>query len=73
MGVAAPSVLASYGELQDNARKDLTPRRVLARICGKKVASEYELDGVQPIRPDWVAGMFMAFRWDAFAAIPASR
>ncbi|MEW6073249.1 MAG: glycosyltransferase [Planctomycetota bacterium] len=69
VGVAAPRVLSPAGELEDSVRRDLTPGRVLARVWRGPRAHEYDLAGAPPLRPDWVAGMFMAFRWEAFGAV----
>ena len=57
-GIAAPTVRARDGRLEDSARRLLTPIDVLLRRLGLR-RTDFE-------RPAWVAGMFMAFRADVF-------
>jgi GT2 family glycosyltransferase len=68
IGVAAPSMIDSQGNLQDNARKFPTPRRILARRKRKEKLSDFPNDnGI--IYPDWVAGMFMLLPADVFSRV----
>lgn len=69
VGVAGPRVLDSTGRLQDSARRDLTPGRLFARAWRRNGTHLPELSEDRPLHPDWVAGMFMAFRWESFAAV----
>jgi GT2 family glycosyltransferase len=60
--VAAPLVHGSDGVLQDSARPLPTPWRILGKAVGLGSAR----DGPAP---DFVAGMFMLFRAEAFARL----
>ena len=68
-GLIAPGVIGPDGGLQDSARKLLTPARLLMRI-GRGLAipglSQAPLIGPEL---DWIAGMFLIVRRDAFEAI----
>jgi N-acetylglucosaminyl-diphospho-decaprenol L-rhamnosyltransferase len=57
VGLAAPIVVNSAGEIEITARRFPTPFRIL-RKCWEKEVSEYSTDA-GPAYPDWVAGMFM--------------
>lgn len=59
-GVAAPTVVEPDGRVADSARSLLTPWELIAR----------RLPGYRsPHSPAWLAGMFLVFRCDAFAAV----
>lgn len=63
VGIIAPAVYNSRGELEDSARQLPTPLRLLKRQFSRR--NDYaELEG--PVAVDWVAGMFMLFRSDFF-------
>jgi len=69
VGVVAPMLVDSSGKVQDSARKFPTPLRIMTRAIGRKYNShEYRVHGKR-IMPDWVAGMFMLFSADQYAAI----
>ena len=55
--ITAPAVLNPEGELEDSARRLLTPLDVVARRFGKR--ADYQ-------EPAWLAGMFLLFRSEAF-------
>jgi len=62
VGIVAPRVRGSDGRLADNARRILTPRRLLTdRLRPSRRRTDYPLDSV-PCEPDWIAGMFMIVR-----------
>lgn len=65
IGLVAPTVYGIDKTLEDNARKLPTPSRIIAKLFGKK--------GIWQVKecnqPDWVAGMFMAFRSSVFKKI----
>ncbi len=61
VGVAAPVVVGSRGEVQDSRRRLPTPLRALRRLIARPRAAD------EPV--DWVAGMFMAFRTATFRAV----
>jgi hypothetical protein len=68
VGVAAPLVVDATGEPEDSARRFPTLRSLSAKVLGLAPRLDYEI-GDEPFSPDWVAGMFMLFRREAFAAV----
>jgi N-acetylglucosaminyl-diphospho-decaprenol L-rhamnosyltransferase len=63
LGIIAPAVYNSKGELEDSARQLPTPLRLLKRQFSRR--NDYaEVEGTVAV--DWVAGMFMLFRADFF-------
>jgi N-acetylglucosaminyl-diphospho-decaprenol L-rhamnosyltransferase len=68
VGVAAPLVVNSSGKVQLTARKFPTTIALLERLLGIKSSSHYPVGG-NSYTVDWVAGMFMLFRREAFAAV----
>lgn len=67
-GVVAPRIVDPVGRTEDNARRFPTPSGLVAKALGRAGALDYEI-GSSPFSPDWVAGMFMLFRHDAFRAV----
>jgi len=68
IAVAAPLVLGPDGEIEDSARRFPTPGILLRKLLHLHTKREYPL--AEPVAfPDWVAGMFMLFRRDAFDAL----
>jgi N-acetylglucosaminyl-diphospho-decaprenol L-rhamnosyltransferase len=67
--VAAPMVLGPLGNREDSARRFPTPERLFAKLLRRgKPAQDYpQSDGA--FRADWVAGMFMFFRSEAYASL----
>ncbi len=65
IGVAAPCVKGVYGSLEDSAREIPTPLRLFLKVFGRKGQMNTDIDGACCL-PDWVAGMFMLFRCEAF-------
>lgn len=64
--VAAPLVRNSLGDVEDNIRTFPTMRSLLSKALGVS-DGRCLLSGDSPIFfPEWVAGMFMLFRSDAF-------
>jgi GT2 family glycosyltransferase len=55
--LAAPAVVSPQGELEDSARRLLTPIDVMLRRFHRR--TDYQ-------EPAWLAGMFLVFRADAF-------
>ena len=65
VAVAAPVVLSPSGAIEDSARRFPT----VASLARKALAAGPVLDyaiGAEPLSPDWVAGMFMLLRREAF-------
>ncbi|MCB1907701.1 MAG: glycosyltransferase [Rhodocyclaceae bacterium] len=69
IGIVAPRVYGADGQLADNARRVLTPRRLLRdRLVPGRRRSDYPDAGVA-CEPDWVAGMCLLVRRRAFEAL----
>lgn len=68
VGLVAPRVVDSNGNTEDSARHFPTISNLVAKaILGRRGVYD-SLDG-QPLQVDWVAGMFMIFRAEAFSEI----
>lgn len=67
LGIVAPVVLDPSEKVTDSARLTITPFRIGKRILGNKTP-DYCI-GSEPVLPDWVAGMFMLFSGEVFAAL----
>ena len=68
IGIAAPLILNTSGEIEDSARRFPTPLKILCKAFGKCKDSDYLVKD-KPIFPDWVGGMFMLFPRDVFKKI----
>ena len=66
IGAVAPTIVNSKGDTEDNARRFPTVARLLKRIVGPANGPDYDT-GQGIFSPDWVAGMFIVFRREAFA------
>lgn len=69
VGLVAPLVLASDGAPEDSMRHFLTPWSMMKRIIGLNSGTYLLRQGEADIAPDWVAGMFMLFRSQAYAKV----
>ena len=68
LALVGPRVCGPDGRVEDSARKFPTLGRLLFKALAGAAGPDYPLDrGV--IEVDWVAGMFMAIRREAFAAV----
>lgn len=67
--LAAPRTLAMDGTEQDSIRHFPTPIGLLSKALGGSKGAYALSDGCEPFFPDWVGGMFMLFRSDAFKCI----
>jgi GT2 family glycosyltransferase len=67
VGVAAPLVVSPGGAVEDSARRFHTPLALLGRALGRG-AIDYP-GAATAFSPDWVAGMFMLFRREAFERV----
>jgi len=65
VGACAPTVLSAQGQREDNVRRFPTVTRMFSRVVLKRRAPDYVF-GPDPMAVDWVAGMFVVFRRDAF-------
>jgi hypothetical protein len=69
LGLVAPVIIDLNGIRSDTMRKKLTPCSIFNRVIGlgKNLCSSDSSVGI--LFPDWVAGMFMLFRSQAFNKI----
>jgi GT2 family glycosyltransferase len=67
VGVAGPRVVDSAGAPQPSYRSVPTPGELFAKALGK--ARAISTAPASLASPDWIAGMFMFFRREAFAAV----
>ncbi|MHB8348379.1 MAG: glycosyltransferase [Acidiferrobacterales bacterium] len=66
VGVVAPLVRSVEGAVEDSARRMPTPLIIIDKLFDRNQKPDYRI-GMEPINPDWVAGMFMLFRSDVYA------
>ena len=67
-GACAPLVFNSHGRLEDSARRFPTIARLLRRVVLRDRSPDYEWQGTSQT-VDWVAGMFVMFRREAFEQV----
>lgn len=60
IGMAAPLVVSTDGNLEDSARLFPTPLKILCKLFGGCKGSDYIISDM-PVYPDWVGGMFMLY------------
>ncbi len=65
IGVIAPQVVNSAGDLEDSARCFPTPLEIIGKMFGRASATP-EPTAEEVSFPDWVAGMFMLFPREVF-------
>ena len=68
VGLVAPLILGPDGSIEDSARPFPTLSSLLRKALGIVPRQYYEI-GSRSISPDWVGGMFILLRRDAFAAV----
>ena len=68
IGAVAPLILGPDGAIEDSARPFPTLSSLVGKALGAEPERYYEI-GEESISPDWVGGMFMLLRRDAFAAV----
>jgi hypothetical protein len=66
--VAGPLVRSPEGRIEDSARRFPTAGSLLKKLLVETKAPDYPADR-GPLEVDWLAGMFMLFRTDAFRAV----
>jgi len=66
--LVAPRVVDENGAIEDNARFVPTPLTILEKALGVAKRLDYPISN-NPFFPDWVAGMFMLFKREAFAQV----
>lgn len=65
VGACAPLVLSAQGTVEDSARRFPTVRRLIERTLLGRRQADYDVSRGS-VSVDWVAGMFVAFRREAF-------
>ena len=66
VGLVAPRITNLAGQSEDSIRHFPTPKALALKLVGMD-NSRYEFDAGAPVFcPDWVAGMFMLFRVEAY-------
>ena len=69
VGLVAPLIKNPTGQIEDSIRHFPTLTQLALKAWGKD-NSPYKIEaGAPDLCPDWVAGMFMLFRAEAFAAL----
>jgi GT2 family glycosyltransferase len=68
VGLVGPIVKNSKGLMEDTIRKFPNLYKLIAKIFKDNSISDYEI-GSHPFVVDWLAGMFMLFRREAFADV----
>jgi len=69
VGLVAPAILSAAHRVEDNARRFPTPWSLLRRRTGGNDGRYHYAQGDAAMAVDWVAGMFMLARTEAFRAI----
>lgn len=69
VGVVAPAILSAGLDVEDSARRFPTPWSLLRRRAGGEDGRYIYALGQSPFAVDWVAGMFMLLRREAFSAV----
>ena len=71
IGAAGPAVRSSRGSYEDSARRFPTMLSLLRKAAIGVRTLDYQplLDAGAPFEVDWLAGMFIVFRREAFAAV----
>lgn len=69
VGLVAPLVVGPSGEAEDSMRCFLTPWSMLKRVLRLDSGAYSLRQGGSDFKPDWVAGMFMLFRSEAYAKV----
>jgi GT2 family glycosyltransferase len=68
VGAVAPVILSINGTIEDSARRFPTVTRLMRRVFLRQRQPDYLWDNV-PIEVDWIGGMFVLFRPEAFNAL----
>ncbi|HYA28639.1 MAG TPA: glycosyltransferase family 2 protein, partial [Acidobacteriota bacterium] len=68
IGVIAPRVIDPEGRIEDNARRFPTLTTLFGKALGVSARLDYPMTS-ESFEPDWVAGMFMLFKAEAFRRV----
>lgn len=69
VGLVAPLVVGTAGVPEDSMRCFLTPWSMVKRVLGLNSGAYSVRQGGCDFAPDWVAGMFMLFKSEAYAKV----
>lgn len=69
VGLVAPLVVGYTDFPEDSMRRFITPLSMVKRVLGIDSGAYYSQKNEINIEPDWVAGMFMLFRSEAYAKV----
>ena len=69
VSISAPAIVNSDRTLEDSARRFPTPLGIILKLLGVSDGSYTFSVGDQPLRPDWLAGMFLLIRSEHFATV----
>ncbi|MHC1745031.1 MAG: glycosyltransferase [Syntrophobacteraceae bacterium] len=69
VGCVAPRVVDSSGRIENSARSFPTPASLVLKALGCEPAWTDDAVGENCLFPDWVAGMMMLFRAEAYEAV----
>lgn len=69
LGLIAPVVKNKGLAIEDSARRIPTPLRIMQKVLRRKRKADYEISTAKVIYPEWIAGMFMAVRWELYSQI----
>jgi len=69
IGIIAPLIINGDHSIEDSARRLPTPVRLIKRILTPKKDGKLDYNMKKMIYPDWVAGIFMVFPSNVFAAM----
>jgi len=69
VALVAPKIIAPDGSEEDSARKFPTARDLLSKALGGHDGTYSDNLVSRPIHPDWLAGMFLLVRGDAFQKV----
>lgn len=66
LALAGPKIVNPSGMEEDSARREPTFWNLFAKARGKDNGTYSKVGGCRLLEPDWLAGMFMLFRSEAF-------
>lgn len=69
VGLVAPLVLSADGQPEDSMRRFMTPVSMMKRLSTLSPGAYAVRAGGADLLPDWVAGMFMLFRSEAYSKV----
>jgi len=69
VGLVAPMVVGATGLVEDSMRRFLSPLSMLKRVLGLDSGAYLLRQSGSGFAPDWVAGMFMLFRSEAYEKV----